>query len=164
MGGDIWFESTHEKETTFYLKLPYENAIVRVEKPRVFKENIPDLSDKTIFIVEDILFNTTLLISYLEPTRANIITADNGNDALIKFNDNKDNIDLILMDIQLPEMSGIEITSIIRMIDKEIPIIAQTAYAMKDEIEKIMQSGFNDVIKKPIKREELFSVINKCLI
>lgn len=163
MNGDIWFESIYEKETTFYLKLPYEYTTTYVEKTKIIKENIPDLSDKTVFIVEDILFNTTLLISYLEPTKANIITSDNGNDALIKFNDNKDHIDLILMDIQLPEMDGIEITGIIRTIDENVPIIAQTAYAMKDEIEKMMQSGFNDVIKKPIKREELFCAINRCM-
>jgi len=65
------------------------------------------------------------------------------------------------MDIQIPEMSGTEVTQIIRTIDERIPIIAQTAYAIREEVDEIMLSGFNDLIKKPIRKDELFSVIAK---
>ena len=79
-----------------------------------------------------------------------------------QFNDeNKNNLDLILMDIQLPNMDGKEVTQIIRTIDSTTPIIAQTAYAIKEEIDDIMEYGFDDLIKKPIRKEELLKIISK---
>jgi len=161
MGGEMWFESEYEKGSTFYFKLPYKmNITKKINKSCTNIDNI-DLKGKTILIVEDIEFNTKLLKSYLEPYEVNIITAIDGNDALIKYDDNKNKLDLILMDIQIPFMEGTEVTQIIRTIDTKIPIIAQTAFAMKEEMDNIMESGFNDLIKKPIRKEDLIKVISK---
>jgi len=160
MGGEMWVESNFGKGSEFYFTLPNNRKIGRKKN-----ENIDvydsDFSNKTIFIVEDIEFNIKLLKSYLEETNSKIIIAEDGNDALIKYNENKNNIDLILMDIQLPEMNGTEVTKIIRTIDTNTPIIAQTAYAMRDEVDDIMSYGFDDLIKKPIRKEELIKIINK---
>lgn len=120
-----------------------------------------DFTGKKIMIVEDIEFNIKLLESYLENTNAELLIATDGNDALLKYNEHKNNIDIILMDIQLPEINGTDVTKIIRTIDKDTPIIAQTAYAMKDDIDGIMIYGFNDLIHKPIKKEELLRTIYK---
>jgi signal transduction histidine kinase/ActR/RegA family two-component response regulator len=162
MGGEIWFESVIEKGSTFYFKLPNDTKLDTTKDCNIIYnvEDI-DLIGKTILIVEDIDFNTKLLLSYLDCTNANIITAIDGADALIKYNENKKKLDLILMDIQIPNMDGKEVTQIIRTIDPNITIIAQTDYAMKEEINDIMDSGFNDLIKKPIKKEELFRIISK---
>jgi CheY-like chemotaxis protein len=161
MGGDIWFESEYGEGTTFFFKLHNDRKLGR--KKTEYNNNIDelDLRGKTILIVEDIEFNTKLLVSYLEPTDVNIVTAVDGNDALIKYNENKNHLDLILMDIQLPIIDGKEVTQIIRTIDTTTPIIAQTAYAMKEEIDDIMEYGFDGLIKKPIRKDELLSVINK---
>lgn len=162
LGGDIWFKSKIGEGSSFYFKLPYKK--INCKKPT----NLPisdlsnlDLSDKNILLVEDIDFNIKLILSYLEPTKANIIVSTSGNDALLKYNEHKNNLSLILMDIQLPEMDGTEVTQIIRTIDTDIPIIAQTAYAIKEEIDDILQYGFNDLIKKPIIRNDLLRIISK---
>jgi len=160
MGGEMWMESDYGKGSEFYFTLPNNRKIGRKKN-----ENIDiydsDFTDKTIFIVEDIEFNIKLLKSYLEESNCKIIIAEDGNDALIQYNENKNNIDLILMDIQLPEMNGTEVTKIIRTIDTNTPIIAQTAYAMRDEVDDIMSYGFDDLIEKPIRKEELIKIINK---
>ena len=163
MDGDMWFESEYGEGSTFYFKLPNNRKVGKKRNEIVnnLSDSDIDLRGKTILIVEDIDFNTKLLISYLESTYANIITAVDGNDALIKYNENRNNIDLILMDIQLPNMDGKEVTQIIRTIDTTTPIIAQTAYAIKEEIDDIMEYGFDDLIKKPIRKEELLKMVCK---
>ena len=162
MGGEMWLESVYGEGSSFYFSLPNNRRIGR-KKNDLQSILSHDLSfdDKTIFLVEDIEFNIKLLKSYLEETKCKIIVAEDGNDALIKYNDHKNEIDLILMDIQLPEMNGTEVTKIIRTIDTNTPIIAQTAYAMRDEVDDIMSYGFDDLIKKPIRKEELLKIISK---
>ena len=160
MGGEMWVESSYGKGSNFYFTLPNNRKIGRKKNSKIdFYDT--DFSDKTIFLVEDIEFNIKLLKSYLEDTNCKIIVAEDGNDALIQYNENKNDIDLILMDIQLPEMNGTEVTKIIRTIDTNTPIIAQTAYAMRDEVDDILSFGFDDLIKKPIRKEELLKMINK---
>ena len=161
MGGELYFDSEYGKGSSFYFKIPIGLIKNSATEKNTSSNNSVSLKDKTILLVEDVEFNAKLIISYLEPTHVNIITAVDGNDALIKYNENRDNIDLILMDIQIPEIDGKEVTSIIRSIDKTTPIIAQTAYAMNNEIEEILSHGFNDLIKKPIKKELLIEMVAK---
>lgn len=162
MGGNIYMDSEYNKGTSFYFSIPNIKKINNIKKSNSNSDYYSsDFSDKKILIVEDIEFNIRLLESYLENTNATLIFAVDGNDAILKYNENKNDLDLILMDIQLPEINGTDVTKIIRTIDKETPIIAQTAYVMKDEISEIMDYGFNDIIKKPIKKEELLKMIYK---
>jgi CheY-like chemotaxis protein len=84
-----------------------------------------------------------LLLTYLKETNANVIKSVDGNDALIVYNDNHKNIDLILMDLHLPGLDGYEVTKIIRTFDEKTPIIAQTAYSLNDEYSDILKNGFN---------------------
>lgn len=164
MGGELKLESEYNKGSFFYFELPYnkKRKILNDTNNKVENYNY-DFSGKNILIVEDIDFNIKLLQSYLEGTNANIIIATDGNEAIFKYNENQTNLDIILMDIQLPEMDGTDVTRIIRTQNKEIPIIAQTAYAMKNDIDVIMNYGFNDILNKPIKKDDLLKIIYKYL-
>jgi CheY-like chemotaxis protein len=89
-----------------------------------------------------------------------IVFAVNGKEAIQMVADNSD-LDLILMDIQLPDLSGDKATSIIRESNVDIPIIAQTAHAMVNDRENYIDAGCTDYISKPISIKELFAVISK---
>lgn len=170
LNGELWFNSKYGEGSTFYFKLPYSE--LSLDKTSKFNDNSDnsdnidnidniDLRGKTILLVEDIEFNIKLLNSYLEFTYADVILAKDGNEAIVKYDQNKDIINLILMDIQIPNMTGIEVTQMIRMVDKKIPIIAQTAYVMKEEIDDILSNGFDGILKKPFKKDELMKMISK---
>ena len=92
----------------------------------------------------------------------NILHTVNGNETLAICKKRKD-IDLILMDIKMPELSGIEVTRLIRQFNPDIPIIAQTAYAMEEDKELILKSGCNSYISKPIKANMLMNILNQYL-
>ncbi len=119
-----------------------------------------DWAGKTILIAEDDEANVLLLKKALEKTHAEIIHAENGKDA-IKFFKNNPDIDIILMDIRMPIMDGIEATNQIKQIDKNIPIIVQTAFTMSSEKEKSFKAGCDDYISKPINIKELYATVCK---
>ena len=108
-----------------------------------------ELKGKKILIVEDDLSSRLYLNKILEKAEVITLNAGDGQEALEKAVKNPD-IDLILMDIQLPVMDGYLTASKIREFRKEIIIIAQTAYGLMDDKEKIMDSGFDDYLIKPI--------------
>ncbi|MCK5169988.1 MAG: response regulator [Bacteroidales bacterium] len=119
-----------------------------------------DWAEKTILIAEDDEANFLLLRKALEKTNAEIIHAENGKDAVKIFRTNPD-IDVILMDIRMPIMDGIEATTQIKQIDEKIPIIVQTAFTMSSEKEKSFKAGCDDYITKPINIKELYATICK---
>lgn len=116
---------------------------------------------KTILIVEDNPDNLDLVLQFLEDENYKVISANSAEDGLVCFRDM--HIDLILMDISLPVMDGLEATRIIREEKGQVPIIALTARAMtSDRIESI-EAGCNEYISKPVDREHLIDTI-KALI
>jgi len=98
----------------------------------------------------------------LTPYEVNIVKAMNGKECIEKFFE-IENIDLILMDLDMPEIDGYEATQIIRQKDKVVPIIAQTAYAQKENREKCKRLGIDDFISKPIIKDNLIRIIIKNL-
>jgi CheY-like chemotaxis protein/serine phosphatase RsbU (regulator of sigma subunit) len=115
---------------------------------------------KTILIAEDDDANYMLLQKSLAKTNAKIIRAENGKEA-VRFCKATPDIDLVLMDIKMPVMDGIEATSQIKQIDKNLPIIVQTAFTMSSEKEKSFKAGCDDYISKPINVKELFATVCK---
>jgi CheY-like chemotaxis protein len=93
-------------------------------------------------------------------TKVKLIWAKNGKEAVEKFKENR-NLDLILMDLRMPVMSGFEAVAEIRKMDKNVPIIVQTAYAQIEDIQKIRETECDDYISKPINKEILIKTISK---
>ncbi|MDL2248574.1 response regulator [Tyzzerella sp. OttesenSCG-928-J15] len=105
---------------------------------------------KKILLAEDIEINREIVIAMLEATNVEIDCAENGKTAYEMFAKNPECYDLILMDIQMPIMDGIESTKLIREIDKNIPIIALTANVFKEDVDKYLESGINSHLGKPL--------------
>lgn len=120
------------------------------------------LVSKTILIVEDDLSSRLYLNKVLENTGAALLNAFDGQEAIDITRQNSD-IDLILMDIQLPLIDGYQASETIRTFRKDIVIIAQTAYGLHGDTERLVSSGFNDFIIKPIMPKLLFEKICACL-
>lgn len=122
-----------------------------------------DWSDYTFLVVEDERSNYNLLNIMLRPSRVKLLWAKDGNEAIALFGQHKNNIHLVLMDIRLPGINGYEVTKHIKQIRPELPVIAQTAYAMEIEIMKARESGCDDYITKPIDRRLLLDMIARHL-
>jgi len=118
--------------------------------------------NRKILIVEDEDLNYMFLEKLLANTGIEMIRASTGIEAIDAVK-NENTIDLILMDIKLPEMDGLTATREIKKINPIIPVIAQTAYAMKGDREEIMEAGCDAYIAKPIKVEDLISKIDSYL-
>lgn len=122
-----------------------------------------DLQDCTILLVEDNLINQEVAIAMLTKVGANIIVANNGQEAVNEVRQNGDNIDLILMDLQMPVMDGYQATRKILSMDPTKLIIALTATVMKEDVENILAAGMCDHVAKPINRAKLYKTIAKWL-
>lgn len=114
--------------------------------------------DKIILVVEDIELNYLYIRELIFPTGAMILRAENGRIA-VDLCKNNPNIDMVLMDLLMPVMNGYEATKQIKVMRPDLPIIAQTAYAMADDRRKAMEAGCDDFIAKPIGKEELLKKV-----
>jgi PAS domain S-box-containing protein len=139
------------------------------EQPRqlslAMEEIIKIESGKTILIAEDNSINMKLLSVMLSKTGVRVITANNGDEAIVQFKNNR--IDLIFMDVHMPERDGLQATSDIRKMEepgKRIPIIALTAIAMPGDREKCIEAGMDDYLSKPFRKDDLYAVIKKYLV
>jgi hypothetical protein len=118
--------------------------------------------NRTILIVEDVEPNYYLLKNSLKKTNAKIIRASTGDEAVAMCESNPD-IDVVLMDIHLPDISGHEATRKIKALNNDITIIAQTAFVFSGERQKSIDAGCDDYIAKPIRSSELIYKIKNCL-
>jgi two-component system, cell cycle response regulator DivK len=118
--------------------------------------------ENSILIVEDDETSSILLQVFLSKGNYKLLYAVNGKMAVQMFRENP-KIDLILMDLKMPVMDGYEATRQIREMNTNIPILAQSAYAMSGDSEKALDAGCNDYITKPVKKEELLAKIKSLL-
>ncbi len=121
-----------------------------------------DWNGKIILIVEDNDNNFDLLKTFLKSTGATVLWARDGDESVEMVRENG-HIDLVLMDIQLPTVSGFDATREIRTLKNDIPIIAQTAFAMVGDREKSLDAGCDDYIAKPIRRRAFLDKLAKYL-
>jgi len=121
-----------------------------------------DWANKIILIVEDNSLNYEFLQLCIKKTGAKCIHANNGKEA-IDICQNNAEVGLVLMDIQMPLIDGYEATRIIKMLRPDLPIIAQTAYALDGDEEKALAAGCNDYITKPIVKRQLMETLQKYL-
>lgn len=144
--------------TLFLHKVETELPPERQKMLRDLRSREKNLEDRSILVVDDDVRNIFALTSALETHGAKILSARNGKEALEKLSPQ---IDLVLMDIMMPEMDGYEAMRRIRLSEnyKDLPVIALTAKAMKDDKEKCIEAGANDYLPKPIEMEKLLSLI-----
>ena len=127
-------------------------------------KNVPDLSGKRILLAEDNNLNQKVALGFLKFTKAQVVLAENGLEVIDAFNNQAD-FDCILMDIQMPEMDGLIATSTLRNeLNCTIPIIAMTANAMKQDIQKSTDVGMTAHINKPIDPEYFYQVLAEILL
>ena len=164
MDGSIEVQSTYQKGTIFTVYLPF--LINSRYQEKILEKQERKISGIHILLVDDNELNLEVAKELLEGEGAVITTAWNGQEALDTFErEPEGTFDVIIMDIMMPVMDGLEATRRIRNLDKKdagyIPIIAMTANAFREDVQKSLDAGMNEHISKPVDIETIMLVINK---
>ena len=168
MNGKIWVKSQYAVGSSFIFEIELEESKETSKPTEHINTKVIDLNEYAnlltghkILLVDDNEINQEIVLGLLEKSNATLDIASNGQEAVDIFS--KKNYSLVLMDIQMPIMDGYEATRLIRLKDKQIPIIALTANAMKEDVEKTKKADMQAHINKPINVNELYETLLKYL-
>ncbi len=161
MGGEISLDSEPGRGSTFSFYIPYKAAEHYQAEGEKFRQKSAD-REYTLLVAEDEPTNYLLIESILESYPYRLIHVTNGEDAVKVCRKYKD-IDLVIMDIKMPLMNGLEATRIIKKEKGDIPVLAVTAHALEGDREKAIDAGCDDYLTKPLKKGELVEKINSML-
>jgi signal transduction histidine kinase len=156
MGGTVNVSSLLGEGSIFTVTLPIIQKSKKIKKVEESDDKIKvDWSDKTVLVVEDYEVNYHYIELMLKESNLNVLHASTGSNA-VSLVKSRNDIDLILMDIKLPDIDGFQATKMIKDYNPDIPIIAQTAYALAGDKTKALEKGCDDYVAKPIKKKELY--------
>jgi len=163
LGGQIWVRSEEGAGSCFFFTIPYKRG-KNDSEASVINKNFDEYNwnSHSILVVEDDPTSQEYLREILKPTKAHIDFTETGEGGL-EYYQSRENYSLILMDLRLPDINGIEVTKKIRQTDKKTPIIAQTAYAMGEDKNKCLKAGCNEFITKPFNAQSLIGIMNNWL-
>lgn len=164
LGGFISLSSEPDKGATFTLTIPFPENIGTEDQltPKTETNAENPMKQKTILVAEDEIYNFYYIEELLKPLKVITLHANNGLEA-VEFAKNNPEISLVLMDIRMPEMDGLEATKQIKKLRPLLPIIAQSAYASREDTEKAKAYGFDHYLSKPIVRNLFIEVVSKYL-
>jgi signal transduction histidine kinase/CheY-like chemotaxis protein len=169
MDGRIWVESEQGKGSRFIFIVKVKRGTDKADlllAPDINSELVVNgrFAGKKLLVVEDMEINREILISLLQDTGLSIDCAQNGLEAVEMIINAPDKYDVVLMDIQMPKMDGLEATRQIRVVENELPILAMTAHVFTSDIEECLAAGMNDHIGKPFDIDDVLKKLHKHLI
>ena len=162
LGGSIWLESEEDVGTTMYFTIPYFSEYPAPKKENEATIHIEGFNGQKVLLAEDDAVNTIYMQKVLESMNLQVVHAETGREAVLKAETHGD-INIVLMDIKMPDMNGYEATEIIKKKRPEVIIIGQSAHAYPEDREKGMEAGFSTYLSKPVSRDMLYEALKKHL-